>query len=158
VRTRFRYDALRAAAASGARVHVVGNGWSHVELPTNVVVHPQTANYEEFLVMAGMSRICLDASAYVGGGNDRLFNYVVNRSFCLTNARAFSSEVFGETGGVGLYSMLELDRLGEAVRSALCEPELLREKAESAARIALRTQNWRTRLECILDAVFRKEG
>jgi len=153
VRNRYRLEAVRAAAACEAVVHVFGGGWTEVALPANVVLHPETKDYGELLALAGRSRICLDSSSYLGGANDRVFNYAVNRAYCLTNASAFPREVFGADGGVGFYSMSRLDDLGEMLREALGDPRRLAEKGESAAEIALRTQTWRSRLEDVLAAV-----
>jgi len=145
-----RVQAVRAAAASGAAVHVFGNGWQEVALPDNVVLHPETQDYGGLLSAAGRSRICLDSSSYVGGANDRIFNYAVNCAYCVTNASAFPREVFGEDGGMGFYSMSGLPDLGEALRQALAHPDTLAQKGARAAETALATQTWRSRLQNVL--------
>jgi hypothetical protein len=153
MRNRLRLDAVRAAAAGGVPLHVFGNGWTQAALPDNVVLHSETEDYAGLLVTAGMSKICLDSSSYVGGANDRIFNYAVNRAYCVTNASAFPREVFGDDGGMGFYSMSRLPDLGEALRQALADPAGLAQRAEHAADVALATQTWRCRLEGILAAL-----
>jgi len=153
IRNRSRLELVRAAASSGTTVHVLGEGWSEVALPDNVVLHPHSKDYGGLLAMAGMSRICLDSSSYIGGANDRLFNYAVNRAYCVTNASAFPREVFGDDGGVGFYSMSRLDDLGNTLREELAHPGRLAEKGARAAAVALDTQTWRSRLENVLAAL-----
>lgn len=73
LRTRYRYDAVLRLASAGVPLTVVGAGWDQVQLPHNVTLLPST-DYDGFLALAGRSKICLDASSYPGGLNDRVLN------------------------------------------------------------------------------------
>ena len=93
---------MRAAARSGAAIRVVGDGWNAVELPANVTALP-LAPYADMLELAGHSRICLDASSYPDGANDRIFNYALNRAVCITNSRNWIEQCFVPEQGVHFY-------------------------------------------------------
>jgi len=153
IRAHLRLEAVGALAQTGASMLVVGEGWREVELPSNVNVQAALP-YDRFLALAGNARICLDCSNYPGGANDRVFNYTLNGAVCFTNAAEFSAEALGQDRGLRVYSMLELGRLGEQVRSALAQPERLRADGEHAARVTAATQTWRQRVENIWRAVF----
>jgi len=153
LRARFRLDAVNAVARSGARVQVVGSGWSDIDLPPNVSVQAPVA-YTEMFALAGRSKICLDSSNYPGGVNDRVFNYTLNGAVCFTNACEPAARALGQEAGLRRYSFLELERLTQAVADALSHPDELRRDAESAALATAATQTWRHRLENILHAVF----
>jgi Glycosyl transferases group 1 len=150
LRARMRLDAVRAAAASGATVHVVGVGWDSIELPGNVVCHSPTADYEGLFAMAGRARICLDVSSYPGGANDRVFSYSLNRAVCLSNAAGYLADAYRESGGVQFYSPAEPADLAGKIAGLLASPQRLREQAEAGRQVTLETQNWRIRLETIL--------
>ena len=152
LRGRVRLDMVRAAAASGAIVHVVGDGWESVALPENVALHP-FVNYADFLAMAAQARISLDASTYRHGANDRVFNYAMNNAVCFTNAAGFLGEVFGRDGGMHFHSEAAPTELAPAIRELLDAPGRLREDAARARELTLATQTWRHRLEAIIATV-----
>ena len=152
LRARGRMEAVRAAAASGAGMTVVGDGWTRIPLPANVTLHPFT-DYEGFLGMAAQSKIGIDASTYRHGANDRVFNYTMNHCVCFTNARGFLGEAFGADGGLHFYSSASPASLGPAIRALLDAPARLREDAARARALTLQTQTWRHRLETIIAAV-----
>ncbi len=153
LRARFRMDAVNAVARSGARVHVVGSGWSDIDLPPNVSVQAPVA-YTDMFALAGRSKICLDCSNYPGGVNDRVFNYTLNAAVCFTNAGESATQALGQEAGVRSFSFLELEGLTQAVGQALSRPDELQDDAAAAARATAATQTWRHRLENILQAVF----
>ncbi|CAN0492509.1 unnamed protein product, partial [Phaeothamnion confervicola] len=69
----FRRDAVTELARSGVRMQVVGRGWDQLNLPANVRF-TATTNYEDFFLLAGRAKICVDASTYLDGVNDRVFS------------------------------------------------------------------------------------
>ncbi|MSP96749.1 MAG: hypothetical protein EXR29_05870 [Betaproteobacteria bacterium] len=152
LRSRYRVDAVQEAAATGVAVHVVGKGWDMVDLPASVVQHAAT-DYEGMMTMAGRARICLDVSTYPGGANDRVFNYSLNRAVCMTNAGGYLSEVYGDSGGVQFYSLSSPKELALAIAALVAAPGRLRDQGEAGRAITLETQNWRVRLQAILDCV-----
>ncbi len=155
LRARTRVDAVRAAAASGASMTVVGDGWAHIPLPANVTLHRFT-DYAGFLGLAAQARISVDASTYRHGANDRVFNYAINGSVCFTNAAGYLSNSFDaldDCGGLHFYSTLELPGLGPAIRELLDSPARLREDAQRARATTLAQHTWRHRLESIISAV-----
>jgi len=160
LRTRLRLDAVRAAAASGAALRVVGSGWNEVALPSHVTVQPRV-DYEGFLALAAQARICVDASTYRHGANDRIFNYTANGAVCFTNATGYLAGSFatgGDGGGLHTYSTLELTALGPAIRELLDSPARLREDAERARATTLAKHTWRYRLETLIAATVRQSG
>lgn len=155
LRSRLRLDAVRAAAASGAALRVVGSGWDEVALPPNVMVQTRV-DYEAFLALAAQARICVDASTYRHGANDRVFNYTANGAVCFTNATGYLAGSFatgGDGGGLHSYSTLQLEALGPAIRRLLDSPAQLREDAERARLTTLTKHTWRNRLEALFSAV-----
>jgi hypothetical protein len=155
LRTRLRLDAVHAAAASGAALRVIGNGWSKVALPPNVTVQPHI-DYEGLLALAAQARICVDASTYRHGANDRVFNYTANGAVCFTNATGYLAGTFatdGDGGGLHSYSTLDLKALGPAIRELLNSPARLREDAERARATTLAKHTWRHRLETLIATV-----
>jgi len=155
LRTRQRLDAVRAAATSGAAFRVVGNGWGEVTLPSNVTVQPQVG-YEELITLAAQARICVDASTYRHGANDRVFNYTASGAVCFTNATGYLAGSYardGDGGGLHTYSTLALAALGPAIRELLDAPARLREDAERAKGTTLAKHTWRHRLETLITAI-----
>ena len=151
-RTRVRLDAVRAAAASGAPMQVVGNGWDQIALPSNVRLHAFT-DYHSLLGLAARARICLDASTYPHGANDRVFNYMVNGAVCFTNSRGFLGTVFRSGDGLHFYSLKEPGTLTDALGELLAAPGKLAADAARARELTLGTQTWRHRVEAILQAI-----
>ena len=147
VRTKFRQDAVLALARAGLQLTVVGRGWERIALPANARRLAPLA-YEEMFRLAGRSRICLDASTYLSGANDRVFNYALNGAVCFTNAAGY----LGREDWLRFYSMRELDTLAEDVRALLGKPKQLREMGERAKQAVLSRHTWRDRLETILAA------
>ena len=93
LRATFRHDAVAALARSGVRMRVVGSGWDTVDLPANTVRTP-SLDYEGLFRLAGQAKICLDASTYLDGANDRVFNYAMNGAVCFTNAAGYLGPQF----------------------------------------------------------------
>ena len=146
VRTKFRQDAVLALARAGLQVTVVGRGWDRIALPGNAKRLAPLA-YEDMFRLAGRSRICLDASTYLSGANDRVFNYALNGAVCFTNATGY----LGREDWLRFYSMRELDALAESVRALLGKPKQLREMGERAKQAVLARHTWRDRLGKILE-------
>jgi hypothetical protein len=146
-RSRFRHDVVVALARAGLELVVVGGGWDQVALPANVERRAPLA-YEEMFRLAGRSRICIDASTYFSGDNDRVFNYALNGAVCFTNAAGY----LGREDWLRCYSMRALDALAEDIRATLARPAQLRETGERARRAVLARHTWRERLETIVAA------
>ena len=154
LRARTRLDAVRAAAASGATIHVVGAGWDTIELPANVVCHTPTADYEGLFALAGRARICLDVSSYPDGANDRVFSYSLNRAVCLSNAAGYLAGAYRDSGGVQFYSPVVPADLAGKIAALLAAPRRSWEQAEAGRQVTLETQNWCVRLETILGCLM----
>jgi len=152
LRATFRRDAVVSLARSGVRMRVVGRGWEALDLPANVERGAEI-DYDGLFRSAGQAKICLDASTYLDGANDRVFSYALNRSVCFTNAAGYLRGTFGGDGGMRFYSMLRLDELAEGVRELLARPAELRAAGERARESVLASHTWRHRLGDILAAV-----
>jgi len=152
LRARLRLDAVRAAAGSRARIHVVGLGWDAVELPANVVRLAHT-DYAGFFAMAGRARLCLDVSTYPDGANDRVFSYSLNRAVCLTNAAGYLRAPYEGSGAMQFYSPGQPAALAENIDALLADEHRLRDMGEAGHRITLESQNWRLRLQAMLDCI-----
>jgi glycosyltransferase involved in cell wall biosynthesis len=152
LRAKSRLAAVLAAARSGARMHVVGGGWDKVALPDNVSIAEQET-YPGMLALAGRSRICLDASSYPGGANDRVFNYALNGAACLTNSRQWLSQCFGRDEGMHFYQSTDTRALPAQIRELLAQPAQLQRQGEAARAITLAAHTWRHRVETILAGV-----
>ena len=148
-RTRVRQAAVHAAAAAGAPMHVVGDGWAEENLPAHVTLHP-FVSYESLLDLAARAQICLDASTYPQGANDRVFNYMANGALCFTNARGHLATVYGPQDGLQFYSTREPQALAAAIGELLATPARLAEQAGRARARTLATQTWRHRVQAIL--------
>jgi hypothetical protein len=146
-RSKFRHDVVAALAGAGIRMLVVGRNWDRIALPANVERRPPLA-YEEMFRLAGRSRICIDASTYLSGANDRVFNYALNGAVCFTNAAGY----LGKADWLRFYSMRGLDALAGEVRALLAEPHRLRDIGEHARDAVLARHRWRDRLAAILAA------
>ncbi len=152
LRHRFRYDAVAAIARTGTRMLVVGKEWSRVPLPTNVQFGRET-DYEGLFRLAARARICLDASTYLDGANDRVFSYTLNRAVCFTNAAGYLRGAFDLEAGMRFYSMQNLAALGEDVRSLLARPTVLQEAGDRARDAVLAGHTWHHRIAALLEAV-----
>ena len=149
LRAKSRLAAVLAAARSGAKLHLVGSGWGQIELPSNVTALPLIL-YAGMLDLAGRSRICLDASSYPDGANDRVFNYALNRAVCLTNSRQWVEQCFGRDQGMHFYPSSEAQTLTERIPELLAHPDQLRQQGETARAVTLAGHTWRHRVESIL--------
>jgi hypothetical protein len=148
----FRLSAVLALAKSALRLHVVGKGWHDIDLPATVKVHDCT-DYAGFLRLAGSAQICVDASTYLDGVNDRVFSYAVNGAVCFTNAAGYLRPLVGDDGGVRFYSMLSPHAMAENVRELLTRPSELAEVGARAREMVLGAHTWRHRVEHILAAM-----
>jgi Glycosyl transferases group 1 len=149
----FRRDAVLALARAGVRMRVVGKNWDQLALPVNVELQEPT-DYEGFFRLAGSARICLDASTYLDGANDRVFAYAVNRAVCFTNASGYLRSAVGEGGGIRFYSLRGLGALVDEVQGWLGRPDALAEMGDRARSTVLGAHTWRHRLTDILAAMM----
>jgi Glycosyl transferases group 1 len=147
LRFSFRYDAVMAVARTGARMRIAGGGWEKFALPSTVELGPETG-YDGFFRLAGKAKICLDASTYLDGANDRVFSYALNRAVCFTNAAGYLRGSVGDC--MRYYSMRNLPELGEQIKMLLARPEILRETGERARQAVLSAHTWRHRTSEIL--------
>ena len=152
-----RRDAVVALARSGVRMRVVGKGWDKVSLPATVEFGEET-NYDGFFRLAGQAKICLDASMYLDGANDRVFSYGLSRAVCFTNAAGYLRGAFGEDDGIRFYSMRKLSEIGEQVNMLLARPEALRVAGERAREVVLSSHTWRNRVGDLLGAIRPRSG
>jgi hypothetical protein len=157
IRHTIRRNAVEALARAGVRMLVVGNGWDEFALPANVELLAKT-DYDGLFRLAGQAKICLDASTYIDGANDRVFSYVLNRAVCFTNASGYLRRVFGEDGGIRFFSMRDLSDLAEQAKGLLAQPASLQEAGERGAAEVLRAHTWRQRLGNILGAMHLRSG
>jgi hypothetical protein len=155
LRHTIRRDAILALANSGVRMRVVGEGWDKMALPSNVELSART-DYEGLFRLAGRAKICLDASTYLGGVNDRVFSYGLNRAVCFTNASGYLRRIVGEHGAVRFFCMRNLPELSEQVKDLLMRPASLQEAGERAAVAVLDAHTWRHRVSHVLDSLLIK--
>jgi hypothetical protein len=151
-RARFRHDAVVALARSGVRMLVIGRDWERIALPRNVECGAEVP-YEEMFRLAGRARICLDASTYLDGANDRVFSFALNGAVSFTNAAGYLRGASGAGEWLHFYSMRALDQLAERIPALLGQPQRLREASERARRAVLAAHTWRHRLEDVLAAL-----
>lgn len=149
VRHVLRLKVILALAKSGLRLHVVGNEWRNLDLPATVKVQEST-DYQGFLGLASTAKICVDASTYLDGVNDRVFSYAVNGAICYTNAGGYLRPMVGDDASIRFYSMLGLDVMADNVRELLARPAELAELGARARAMALGAHTWRHRVEHIL--------
>ena len=152
LRAKSRLAAVLAAARSGVDITVIGNGWDTIELPANISVLPPTY-YEDVLQLVGRSRICLDASSYPHGANDRIFNYALNRAVCLTNSRSWVERCFGPEQGMHFYQSAETQTLTWQIPELLARPQQLQQQGEAARAVTLAGHTWRHRIEAVLGTI-----
>jgi glycosyltransferase involved in cell wall biosynthesis len=148
----FRHDAVGALARSGARMQIVGKGWRHVAFPGNARCTEQI-DYDGLFQRAARAKICLDASTYLDGVNDRVFSYAASGAACFTNAAGYLRHAMGDDGGVRFYSMRDLDALAAAVGDLLARPQAWQQTAARARESALAAHTWRHRVERLLNAI-----
>jgi hypothetical protein len=144
-----RRDAVVALANSGISLLVVGHGWDRLRLPANVQLGAST-DYDGLFRLAARAKVCLDASTYLEGANDRVFSYALNGAVCFTNADGYLRRAFGNSGAVRFYSMRDLTGLGDQVSALLSRPNELREAGELAAMMVRTAHTWRHRVESLL--------
>ena len=133
-------------------MRIVGKGWDSLSLPHGAEIAPPT-DYDGIFRLAGRAKVCLDASTYFDGANDRVFGYALNRAVCFTNAAGYLREAMGTDGGIRFYSMNGLAELADAVGGLIARPAALRRCAEQARAAVLEAHTWRRRVETILGAI-----
>lgn len=152
LRARLRQEAVHAAAASGLRMTIIGDGWeprNSGDWPSTVTVRP-SLSYADFFALAGRSKMALDASTYLNGANDRIFNLLVNRCLPVTNAGGWLAKEFAGQG-MRFYSMKHLEELAPLLQQSLSTS--LADEMDAARSIALDRHTWRQRLGTILDMI-----
>jgi hypothetical protein len=148
----FRHAAVAALADSGVRMCVVGKGWDGISFGANVELIPET-DYEGIFRLASQAKICVDASTYFNGVNDRVFSYAVNGAVCFTNASGYLRGAFEGNPGICFYSLRERSELGGQIKSLLSRPRALREAGQSAKEAVLTDHTWRNRVSHILSSI-----
>ena len=147
----FRHRAVMALAASGVRMHLVGSGWDAAVLPPNFTLESET-RYEMLFRLAARAKICLDASTYLDGANDRVFSYSLNGAVCITNAAGYLRDAFGE-GEIRFYSMCDLNGLCEQVKMMISQPAALHEAGQRARTTVFASHTWRNRMEDMMAVI-----
>ena len=132
----YRQRAVSALAQTGVRMQVVGAGWDALGLPSTVAI-TEVTDYDGIFRLAAQAKVCLDASTYLDGVNDRVFSYAINKSVCFTNANGYLRDV--PDGSAGL-------RFQEKQR-------LLRDLGEQAAQTVRSAHTWRHRIGTVLSAM-----
>ena len=153
MRQQLRHRVVTEVARSGIPMRIYGEGWDSIGLPSNAEVHAQT-DYRGFMKIIGSARLALDVSTYLGGANDRVFNFAVNRTAFFTNAHAWLREAFGTESGAYFYSLRNLAGLGARIAEVLAHPAELELRAERARETALAGHLWTHRLQAVLEAAF----
>lgn len=152
LRARFRHDLVLAAAKSGVGLCLVGSGWDQFSLPPNVHRH-SPVDYAGLLSLYGRSKVCLEASTYLGGASDRVFGATVNGAMCVTNTERYLSPFYGDDGAVAFYSLRHLESLPERLQALLSAAADTTARAAEARSITLARHTWRHRLEDIVKLV-----
>jgi len=152
LRARFRHDLVLAAAKSGARFCVVGESWNGLELPANVSWRA-AMDYDGVLELYGRSKVCLEASTYLGGASDRVFGITVNGAMCVTNTDRYLAPTYGPDGAITFYSLQQLDSLCDRLQALLAAASDTASRAAQARAITLARHTWRHRLEDIVRLV-----
>lgn len=150
LRACYRRDAVSAVARTGVSMHVIGGGWETQDLPANVT-RLEGVDYEEIFRFAERSRICLDASTYLDGANDRVFRYALGGAVCFTNAAGYLRGQFGD--GMRFYSLRDPRALADGVCDLLARPVELTASAERARRRVLEGHTWHHRVSSLLAAL-----
>jgi spore maturation protein CgeB len=106
-----------------------------------------------FLRLAGTAQICVDASTYLDGINDRVFSYAVNGAVCFTNAAGYLRALVGDDTGIQFDSMRSPHGMAENVCELLARPSQLAERSARGREMVLGAHTWRHRVEYILAAM-----
>ncbi|HVY06197.1 MAG TPA: glycosyltransferase [Burkholderiales bacterium] len=152
LRYTYRHRVMSSLAGSGLSLCIAGKGWEVLDMPANVQ-RVKGTDYEGLFRLAAQAKICIDASTYLNGANDRVFSYGLNRAVCFTNASGYLREVFGAGQGVHFYSMNGLAELADRIKSMLAQPEGILEEAEQARQAIRSSHTWIHRVGDILSAV-----
>jgi hypothetical protein len=147
----YRQKAVTALAQAGVRMRVVGAGWDKIDLPPSVAVTSAT-EYDGIFRLASQAKVCLDASTYLDGANDRVFSYAINKAVCFTNASGYLRDA---AAGLCFYQLHDLDELCAAVKGLLAKPKELRDLGEQAGQTVRSAHTWRHRIGTVLSSVHR---
>ena len=150
LRHRLRYRVVTQLAASGLSIELYGNGWEAVRLPPNVRLN-RAMDYEVYMGLIGDARLCLDASTYLGGANDRVMQFAANGTVFFSNAQIYLGEAFG--AAAEFYSPLDLAAAAARIGELLARPAELEARSEQLREIAAQGHLWRHRLESIIAAM-----
>ncbi|MBI2961558.1 MAG: glycosyltransferase family 1 protein [Betaproteobacteria bacterium] len=153
LRQQQRHRVVTAVARSGLPMIIYGSGWDSLGLPANAEVR-SPIDYRGLMEAIASARLALDVSTYLGGANDRVFNFAVNRTAFFTNARAWLREAFGADGGAHFYSLRDASGVGDQMAGVLARPAELEESAARAHETALAGHLWTHRLQTVLQAAF----
>lgn len=149
LRQRLRHRLVSEVARAGVPLRVHGRGWDAIGLPSNASIGPET-DYNGFKALIGSARLALDASTYLGGANDRVFNFAINRTPFFTNARNWLAQAFGENSGALFYSPGDAEAIGARIRELLDRPAELERRAADARSMALAAHLWTHRLRKLI--------
>jgi hypothetical protein len=153
----FRRDAVFALASAGLSIRVVGKGWKRAGLPANAHLQ-EPVSYQQMFQLAAHARICLDASTYTDGANDRVFSYMLNGAVCFTNASGYLRTALGDDGGAQFYSFTNLGGLVDSIRFWLARREHLAEAGARGRAAVLGAHTWRHRMQALLNDLMRERS
>jgi hypothetical protein len=108
-------------------------------------------DYKVYMGLIGSARVCLDASTYIGGANDRVVQFAVNGTVFFSNAKAYLREAFGDAAG--FYSPLDLAGAADRIGELLARPAELEARSARLREIAFNGHLWRHRLESLFAAM-----
>ncbi len=146
LRSRARAEVIKTLANAGIKVHIYGNGWSHLDCKQeNLTLHDRIP-FDETIPVIADSRIVLNVMPWFKAGvHDRVYSAMLNEGVCLTDGSEYLDRTISDGKEAILYSLERLEKLPDKIRYYLQKPEELKKIARRGYLYAKDTQTWQYR-------------
>lgn len=157
----FRYQLIKAIVDSGIRLHVFGNTWESCPLRSNpnLIWHEADLSAEECLTVWQQSRLTLNMMSWHKNAiTERIANSMLQKTAVLTERNPYLEEQYQDGRDIFFYSLTDLHRVPEQIRTLLTAPEYLAAVGEHGYEKTLRAHTWDCRAEQLIKITQSDSG
>lgn len=153
VRSYFRDKAVRTLVEAGVAVDIYGDGWQNMKVGNKEMLRlHERVDFEESLDIVADSKISLNVMPWFKeGSHDRVYTAMLCGAICLTDSSSYLTEQCEDGEHLVYYSLEEMERLPELVKSVLEDDARAETIAKQGQKLARERHTWRHRGMEVLD-------
>lgn len=144
----YREQMIRTLAEHGVTVTVFGMGWERCEWESPNVIYGGVIPSAQILELMNESRIVLNTMTWFKrGAHDRIFNGMLAKAAVVSDQSEYLAEQFKNGEQLQMFSLHEMDRMTEAVKTLLSDEKCAQDMADCGYHMAKKHHMWKSRLQ-----------